>query len=92
MRTTIERQAADLDAGRLHPSHLRSVLSAVLALHALEDPRRFPEVLLRELERLLPADHVDDDELRSSWADRSGKEHDSAGNLRAPARAPVKRR
>lgn len=93
MRTTIEQQSTDLGAGRLHPPHLRSVLSAVLALHALEDPRRFPEVLLRELERLLPADHVDDDELRSAWVDRSAKEHDSAGNLQAPPpsrpRAPL---
>ncbi len=88
MRTTIERQTPHLDPERLDPLGLRSVLSAVLALHGLEDPRRFPEALLGELERLLPADHVDDGELRAAWADRSAKEHDSAGNLRprAPSR------
>lgn len=84
MRTTIDRQATDSDAARLDPADLRSVLAAVLAMHGLRDPRRFPEVLLDELERLLPADLVDDGELRAAWADRSARDHDPAGNLRLP--------
>jgi DNA-binding CsgD family transcriptional regulator len=84
MRTTIERQPPDLDADGLDPADLQSVLSAVLAMHALKDPRRFPDVLLAELELLLPADHVDDDEFRRAWADRSAKDRDPTRVLRLP--------
>ena len=82
MRTTIERQPPGIDPARLDPADLRSALCAVLAMHGLEDPRRFPDVLLEELDRLLPADHVDARRLRAAWADRSAKDHDRAGILR----------
>jgi DNA-binding CsgD family transcriptional regulator len=83
MRTTIDRKSPELDAAAgVDPGDLRSVLSAVLALHGLADPRRFPEVLLEELERLLPADLVDNGELRAAWAERSARDHDRAGTLR----------
>lgn len=84
MRTTIDRQATESDAARLDPAGLRAVLSAVLAMHGLEDPRRFPEVLLAELESLLPADLVDDGELRAAWADRSTRDHDPVRDLQLP--------
>jgi len=87
MRTTIDRQPTEPDAARVGPADLRPVLAAVLAMHRLEDPRRFPEVLLDELDRLLPADLADDGELRAAWADRSARDHDPAGNLRPPAPA-----
>ncbi|HEV7624697.1 MAG TPA: helix-turn-helix transcriptional regulator [Amnibacterium sp.] len=84
MRTTIDRQPLDVGAARLEPEGLRSVLAAVLAIHGLDDPRRFPEVLLAECERLLPADHIDAGDLRAAWADRSARDHDRAGMLRTP--------
>jgi DNA-binding CsgD family transcriptional regulator len=84
MRTTIERHPTQLPASPLDPADLHAVLAAVLAMHGPGDPRRFPDVLLDELERLLPADLVDDGELRAAWADRSARDHDPAGNLRPP--------
>lgn len=82
MRTTIDRQPTE--PARVDPADLGSVLAAVLAMHGLDDPRRFPEVLLDELDRLLPADLVDDGALRAAWADRSARDHDPRGNLRPP--------
>jgi DNA-binding CsgD family transcriptional regulator len=93
MRTTIDRQLTEVDADGLDPAELRSVLAAVLAIHGLEDPRRFPDVLLEVCERLLPADHIDAGELLAAWADRSSGDHGPAGMLRAPTpswgRAPL---
>ncbi|MCU1472794.1 helix-turn-helix transcriptional regulator [Amnibacterium sp.] len=86
MRTTIDRHAAVIDDTRLDRADLRSVLAAVLAIHALEDPRRFPDVLLQECEQLLPADHIDGGELRAAWADRSASDHRRT-SLLSPARS-----
>jgi DNA-binding CsgD family transcriptional regulator len=87
MRTTIDRQAPEIDAARPEPADLRSVLGAVLAIHSLEDPRRFPDTLLEECERLLRPDHVDGGELRAAWAERSARDQDPVGGLSTPRRS-----
>lgn len=87
MRTTIEQRTPDLEKRLVRSFDLRAALEAVLAIHALEDPRRFPDVLLSACERLLPADHVDATELRAAWADRS--ERDREPGVIAPPCSPV---
>jgi DNA-binding CsgD family transcriptional regulator len=84
MRTTIDRQSAVFDDTRLDRADLRSVLTAVLAIHTLEDPTRFPEVLLQACEQLLPADHIDAGELRAAWTDRSARDHGHTSIMRPP--------
>lgn len=90
MRSIAERAEIAPPALLADPDRLRRVLTAVLALHALPDPRRFPDEVAAQCELLLPADHLDLRDLRAAWAERSATPLEAGPILRdrKPA-APV---
>ncbi len=84
MRAIAERRGTALVEDPLETDDVRRLLRSVLLLHQPEDPRRFPDTLIAECDRLLPSDRADWDELRSAWAERSGQERDPDGILQPP--------
>jgi DNA-binding NarL/FixJ family response regulator len=71
MLSIAERAGTAPAAAQSDPDGLRRVLTAVLALHALPDPRTFPDEVAAQCERLLPSDNQDLRDLRAAWTERS---------------------
>ncbi|MGN6742880.1 MAG: response regulator transcription factor [Amnibacterium sp.] len=89
MLSIAERTGIAEAAVHPEPDGLHRVLTAVLALHALPDPRTFPDEVAVQCEQLLPSDHQDLRDLRAAWAERSAPSSETGSMLRdrAPERA-----